>query len=70
MKYIILVLLFICLYINGISSTNHAECGESPTKKYAELAKAIGKFKKFNSIMKIKKVLNWEKFRLEQTAAD
>ena len=46
MKYIIfLVLLFICLYINGISSTNHAECGQSPTKKYADLAKAIGKFK-------------------------
>lgn len=43
----IFFLLTILTFISGSSDNYYSECGESPTHKYKELAKAIGKFYKF-----------------------
>jgi hypothetical protein len=50
MKIADIFLLFIVISIVASTQINHLECGESPTHKYKELAKAIGKIYKNNEV--------------------
>jgi hypothetical protein len=49
MKIADIFLLFAVISFVTSSQINHLECGESPTHKYKELAKAIGYLNKYQS---------------------